>query len=126
MMIKNRVEALEMKLKDSTIKDFAEALGETDELGEYRIQHYHKAIPKVSVRNNLRHIFSPLLDVKDCILKLLSCVCFLVCLPITLILSALEYDSRRRIKILYLYLVKHRKEIEAYKKYLHETKEQKC
>lgn len=112
-----------MKLKDSTIKDFAEALGEADELGESRIEHYHKAIPKVSVRNNLRQIFSPLLDVKDCILKLLSCVCFLVCLPITLILSALEYDSRRRIKVLYFYLIKHRKEIKAYKKYLHETKE---
>ena len=115
-----------MKLQDSTIKDFAEALGETDELDENRIEHYHKAIPKVSVKNNLRHIFSPLLEVKDCILKLLSCVCFLVCLPITLILSALEYDSRRRIKILYLYFIKHRKEIKAYKKYLHETKEQKC
>lgn len=112
-----------MKLQDSTIKDFAEALGETDELDENRIEHYHKAIPKVSVKNNLRHIFSPLLEVKDCILKLLSCVCFLVCLPITLILSALEYDSRRRIKVLYLYFFKHRKEIKAYKKYLHETKE---
>lgn len=35
-----------MKLKESTIKDFAEALGETDELGEDRIralsQSYHK------------------------------------------------------------------------------------
>ena len=113
-----------MKLKESTIKDFAEALGETDELGEYRIEFYHKAIPKVSVRNNLRHIFSPLFDVKDCVWKLLSCVCFLVCLPIALILSALEYDSRRRIKVLYLYLIKHRKEIKAYKKYLQETKEQ--
>ena len=114
-----------MKLKESTIKDFAEALGETDELGEYRIEHYHRAIPKVSVRNNLRHIFSPLLEVKDCILKLLSCVSFLVCLPITLILSALEYDSRRRIKVLYLYLVKHKKEIKAYNKYLEQTKEKK-
>lgn len=38
-----------MKLKNSTIKDFAEALGETDELGEYRIEHYHKAIPKDSI-----------------------------------------------------------------------------
>lgn len=111
-----------MKLKESTIKDFAEALGDDTiddtEIGEARREHYHRAIPKVSVRNNLRHIFSPLLDVKDCILKLLSCVCFLVCLPITLILSALEYDSRRRIKVLYLYLIKHRKEIKAYKKYL--------
>lgn len=111
-----------MKLKDSTIKDFAEALGDDTiddaEIGEARREHYHRAIPKVSVRNNLRHIFSPLLEVKDCILKLLSCVCFLVCLPITLILSALEYDSRRRIKVLYLYLIKHRKEIKAYKKYL--------
>ncbi|EAL7623948.1 hypothetical protein DU720_01995 [Campylobacter upsaliensis] len=114
-----------MKLKNSTIKDFAQALGETDELDEYRIEHYHKAIPKVSVRNNLKEIFSSLFDVKDCILKLLSCVCFLVCLPITLILSALEYDSRRRIRVLYLYLIKHRKEIKAYKKFLHESKEQK-
>lgn len=112
-----------MKLKQSTIKDFAEALGEIDELGENRIEHYHRAIPKVSVRNNLKEIFSPLFDVKDCILKLLSCVCFLVCLPITLILSALEYDSRRRIKVLYLYFIKHRKEIKAYKKYLQDTKE---
>lgn len=112
-----------MKLKQSTIKDFAEALGEKDELGENRIEHYHRAIPKVSVRNNLKEIFSPLFEVKDCILKLLSCVCFLVCLPITLMLSALEYDSRRRIKILYLYLIKHRKEIKAYKKYLQDTKE---
>lgn len=111
-----------MKLKDSTIKDFAEALGDDTiddiEIGEARREHYQRAIPKISVelkisvKNNLRHIFSPL----DCILKLLSCVCFLVCLPITLILSALKYDSRRRIKVLYLYLVKHRKEIKAYKK----------
>ncbi|WP_299327289.1 hypothetical protein [uncultured Helicobacter sp.] len=114
-----------MKLKESTIRDFAEALGETDELGEYRIEHYQKAILKVSVKNNLRHIFSPLFDVKDCVLKLLSCVCFLVCFPITLILSALEYDSRRRIKVLYLYLIKHRKEIKAYKQYL-KSKETKC
>ena len=108
-----------MKLKDSAIKDFAEALGDDTiddvEIGEARQEHYQMVIPKVSVRNNLRHIFSPLLEVKDCILKLLSCVCFLVCLPITLILSALEYDSRRRIKILYLYFIKHRKEIKAYK-----------
>lgn len=117
-----------MKLKESTIRHFAKALGDDTiddvEIGEARIEHYHKAIPKVSVRNNLRHIFSPLFDVKDCVLKLLSCVCFLVCLPITLILSALEYDSRRRIKVLYLYLIKHRKEIKAYKKYL-KSKEQK-
>ena len=115
-----------MKLKESTIKDFAEALGDDTiysvEIGEARREHYHRAIPKVSVKNNLKHIFSPLLDVKDCILKLLSCLCFLVCLPIVLILSALEYDSRRRIKILYLYFIKHRKEIKAYKKYLQEQK----
>ncbi|EAK0458091.1 hypothetical protein YZ50_04855 [Campylobacter upsaliensis] len=54
-----------MKLKNSTIKDFAEALGETDELGEYRIEHYHKAIPKVSVRNNLREIFLPIFELKE-------------------------------------------------------------
>ncbi|MEB2821916.1 hypothetical protein [Campylobacter upsaliensis] len=116
-----------MMIKNSTIKDFAEALGDDTiddaEIGEARLEHYHRAILKVSVRNNLRHIFSPLLEVKDCILKLLSCVCFLVCLPITLILSALEYDSKRRIKVLYLYLIKHRKELKAYKKFLHESKE---
>ena len=116
-----------MKLKESTIKDFAEALGDDSiyemEIGEARREHYQMVIPKVSVRNNLRHIFSPLFDMKDCVLKLLSCVCFLVCLPITLTLSALEYDSRRRIKVLYLYLIKHRKEIKAYKKYLQESKE---
>lgn len=93
------------------------------EIGEARREFYQKDIPKVSVKYNLKHIFPPLFDVKDCVWKLLSCVCFLVCLPIALILSALEYDSRRRIKILYLYLIKHRKEIKAYKKYLQETKE---
>lgn len=111
-----------MKLKESTIKDFAKALDDDTiddvEIGEARREHYHRAIPKLSVKNNLKHIFPPLFDVKDCILKLLSCVFFLVCLPIALILSAFEYDSRRRIKVLYLYLIKHRKEIKAYKKYL--------
>ena len=35
-----------------------------------------------------------------------------------------EY-ARNRIRILYLYLIKHRKEIKAYKKYLQEQKESK-
>ena len=118
-----------MKLKESTIRDFAKALDDDTidemEIGEARQEHYQMVIPNLSVKYNLKHIFPALFDVKDYIWKLFSCVCFLVCLPIALILSALEYDSKRRIKILYLYLIKHRKEIKAYKKYLQESKETK-
>ena len=116
-----------MKLKESTIRDFAKALDDDSidemEIGEARQEHYQMVIPNLSVKYNLRHILPALFDVKDYIWKLFSCVCFFVCLPIALILSALEYDSRRRIKVLYLYLIKHRKEIKAYKKYLQESKE---
>ncbi len=119
-----------MKLKDSTIKDFAEALGETDELGEDRIEHYHKAIPKVSVRNNLKEIFLPIFELKEAVLEaleifvnLIKCVLYFTLFPIVVIKRC--FYARKRIRILYLYLIKHRKEIKAYKKYLHETKEQK-
>ncbi|EAI6697255.1 hypothetical protein DBV32_07620 [Campylobacter upsaliensis] len=119
-----------MKLKNSTIKDFAEALGETDELGEYRIEHYHKAIPKVSVRNNLKEIFLPIFELKEAVLEALEifvnvfrCVLYFTLFPIVVIMHC--FYARKHIRILYLYLIKHRKEIKTYKKYLQESKEQK-
>lgn len=117
-----------MKLKESTIKDFAEALDETDELDKCRIEHYHKAIPKVSVRNNLREIFLPIFELKEAVLEaleifvnLIKCILYFTLFPIVVIKHC--FYARKRIRILYLYLIKHRKEIKAYKKYLHETKE---
>ncbi len=65
-----------MKLKESTIRDFAQALGDDTiddvEIGEARIEHYHKAIPKVSVRNNLKEIFLPILELKEALLEALD------------------------------------------------------
>ena len=119
-----------MKLKESAIKDFAEALGETDELGEDRIEHYHKAIPKVSVRNNLKEIFLPIFELKEAVLEaleifvnLIKCVLYFTLFPIVVVKHC--FYARKRIRILYLYLIKHRKEIKAYKQYLQESKEQK-
>ncbi|WP_270971097.1 hypothetical protein [Campylobacter upsaliensis] len=119
-----------MKLKNSTIKDFAEALGETDELDEYRIEHYHKAIPKVSVRNNLKEIFLPIFELKEAVLEALEifvnvfrCILYFTLFPIVVVMHC--FYARKRIRILYLYLIKHRKEIKAYKKFLQESKEQK-
>ncbi|EOD6325417.1 hypothetical protein ACJZUN_000887 [Campylobacter upsaliensis] len=121
-----------MKLKEATIKDFAEALGEIDELDEYRIEHYHKAIPKVSVRNNLKEIFLPIFELKEAVLEALEifvnvfrCILYFTLFPIVVIMHC--FYARKRIRILYLYLIKHRKEIKAYKKFLQESKQtQKC
>ncbi|EAI7244216.1 hypothetical protein CK727_02355 [Campylobacter upsaliensis] len=117
-----------MKLKNSTIKDFAQALGETDELGEYRIEFYQKAIPKLSVRNNLREIFLPIFELKEAVLEALEifvnvfkCVLYFTLFPIVVVMHC--FYARKRIRILYLYLIKHRKEIKAYKKFLQESKE---
>ncbi|EOX9295599.1 hypothetical protein ACPX03_001908 [Campylobacter jejuni] len=119
-----------MKLKEATIKDFAEALGEIDELDEYRIEHYHKAIPKVSVRNNLKEIFLPIFELKEAVLEALEifvnvfrCILYFTLFPIVVVMHC--FYARKRIRILYLYLIKHRKEIKAYKKFLQESKEQK-
>lgn len=112
-----------MKLKESTIKDFAVALGETDELSEHRIKFYHRAIPKVSVKNNLREIFLPILELKEAVLEafnifvnVFKCVLYFTLFPLVVIMHC--FYARNRIRILYLYLIKHRKEIKAYKKYL--------
>lgn len=121
-----------MKLKESTIKDFAEALGDDTiddaEIGEAMQEHYHKAIPKVSVRNNLREIFLPIFELKEAVLEaleifvnLIKCILYFTLFPIVVIKHC--FYARKRIRILYLYLIKHRKEIKAYKKYLQDTKE---
>lgn len=129
-MIDLKGKGVEMMIKNSTIKDFAEALGEIDELDEYRIEHYHKAIPKVSVRNNLKEIFLPIFELKEAVLEALEifvnvfrCVLYFTLFPIVVIMHC--FYARKRIRILYLYLIKHRKEIKAYKKFLQESKEQK-
>lgn len=123
-----------MKLKDSTIKDFAEALGDDTiddvEIGETMREHYHRVISKVSVRNNLKEIFLPIFELKEAVLEALGifvnvfrCVLYFTLFPIVVIKHC--FYARKRIRILYFYLIKHRKEIMAYKKYLHESKEQK-
>lgn len=123
-----------MKLKESTIRDFAKALGDDTiddvEIGEARREHYHRAIPKVSVRNNLKEIFLPIFELKEAVLEaleifvnLIKCILYFTLFPIIVIKRC--FYARKRIRILYLYLIKHRKEIKAYKKYLQETKEQK-
>lgn len=123
-----------MKLKNSTIKDFAQALGDDTiddvEIGEARREHYQRAIPKVSVRNNLREIFLPIFELKEAVLEALEifvnvfrCILYFTLFPIVVVMHC--FYARKRIRILYLYLIKHRKEIKAYKKYLHESKEQK-
>lgn len=123
-----------MKLKNSTIKDFAEALGDDTiddvEIGETMREHYHRVISKVSVRNNLKKIFLPIFELKEAVLEALEvfvnvfrCVLYFTLFPIVVIKHC--FYARKRIRILYLYLIKHRKEIRAYKKYLHESKEQK-
>lgn len=123
-----------MKLKNSTIKDFAEALCDDTiddaEIGEARREHYHKAIPKVSVRNNLKEIFLPIFELKEAVLEALEifvnvfrCILFFTLFPIVVAMHC--FYARKYIRILYLYLIKHRKEIKAYKKFLQESKEQK-
>lgn len=118
-----------MKLADSTIKDFAEALGDDTEIGEYRREFYQKAIPNVSIKYNLNEIFM-LSTLKEALqaglqtfINLIKFVLFLALFPL-IVVQNFAYKGKY-IKILYLYLIKHRKEIKAYKKYLQETKEQK-
>lgn len=133
-MIGLKGKGVEMMIKNSTIKDFAEALGDDtiDDvvIGEAMREHYHRIIPKVSVRNNLKEIFLPILELKEAVLEALEifvnvfrCVLYFTLFPIVVIKHC--FYARKRIRILYLYLIKHRKEIRAYKKYLHESKEQK-
>ena len=123
-----------MKLKNSTIKDFAETLDDDTiddvEISEARREHYQRAIPKVSVKNNLKEIFLPIFELKEAVLEALEifvnvfrCILYFTLFPIVVIMHC--FYARKRIRILYLYLIKHRKEIRAYKKYLHESKEQK-
>lgn len=123
-----------MKLKYSTIKDFAEALDDDSidemEIGEARQEHYQRYIPKIIVKNNLREIFLPIFELKEAVLEaleifvnLIKCVLYFTLFPIVVIKHC--FYARKRIRILYLYLIKHRKEIKAYKQYLQESKEQK-
>lgn len=104
-----------MKLKESTIKDFAKASGDGVEISE--------VIPKVSVKNNLKEIFLPILELKEAVLEaweifvnVFKCVLYFTLFPIVVIKHC--FYARNRIRLLYLYLIKHRKEIKAYKKYL--------
>lgn len=123
-----------MKLKDSTIKDFAEVVGDDTiddvEIGEARREHYQRYIPKIIVKNNLREIFLPIFELKEAVLEaleifvnLIKCVLYFTLFPIVVIKHC--FYARKRIRILYLYLIKHRKEIRTYKKYLQKEKEQK-
>ncbi|EAI8300361.1 hypothetical protein CT954_01370 [Campylobacter jejuni] len=123
-----------MKLKNSTIKDFAEVLGDDTiddvEINEAEREHYQRYIPKISVKNNLKEIFLPIFELKEAVLEALEifvnvfrCILYFTLFPIVVIMHC--FYARKRIRILYLYLIKHRKEIKAYKKYLHESKEQK-
>ena len=120
-----------MNLKESTIKDFAEALGDDTiddvEIGEARREFYHRAIPNVSIKYNLNEIFM-LSTLKEALqaglqtfINLIKFVLFFALFPL-IVVQNFAYKGKY-IKILYLYLIKHRKEIKAYKKYLHETKE---
>lgn len=133
-MIDLKGKGVEMMIKNSTIKDFAEALGDDTiddvETSEAMREHYQRYIPKISVKNNLREIFLPILELKEAVLEALEifvnvfrCVLYFTLFPIVVIKHC--FYARKRIRLLYLYLIKHRKEIRAYKKYLHESKEQK-
>ena len=121
-----------MKLKESTIKDFAEAFGDynIDDVERYeaRQEFYQKAIPNISIKYNLSEIFM-LSTLKEALraglqtfIRLIKFVLFFALFPL-IVVQNFAYKGKY-IKILYLYLVKHRKEIKAYKKYLHESKEQ--
>ena len=120
-----------MKLKQSTIKDFAEALGydtiDDVEIGEARREFYQKAIPNVSIKYNLNEIFM-LSTLKEALqaglqtfINLIKFVLFFALFPLVVVQN-FAYKGKY-IKILYFYLIKHRKEIKAYKKYLQDTKE---
>ena len=133
-MIDLKGKGVEMMIKNSTIKDFAEALGDDTiddvEIGEAMREHYCRIISKVSVKNNLKEIFLPIFELKEAVLEALGifvnvfrCVLYFTLFPIVVIKHC--FYARKRIRILDLYLVKHRKEIMSYKKYLQETKEQK-
>ena len=121
-----------MKLKESTIKDFAEALSNDTiddvEIDEARREFYQKAIPNISIKYNLSEIFM-LSTLKEALraglqtfIRLIKFVLFFALFPL-IVVQNFAYKGKY-IKILYLYLIKHRKEIKAYKKYLHESKEQ--
>lgn len=120
-----------MKLKESTIKDFAEALSNDTiddvEIDEARQEFYQKAIPNVSIKYNLSEIFM-LVTLKEALraglqtfINLIKFVLFFALFPL-IVVQNFAYKGKY-IKILYLYLIKHRKEIKAYKKYLQEQKE---
>lgn len=113
-----------MKLKESTIKDFAEVLDEPDGLSEYEIKHYYQnAMLNISVKDTLKDIFAPIVSIYQALYEIVISALFLVSLPILIICNF--FIARKEIRLLYLYLIKHRKEIKAYKKYLQEQKETK-
>lgn len=68
-MIDLKGKGVEMMIKNSTIKDFAEALGDDTiddvETSEATREHYQRYIPKISVKNNLREIFLPIFELKE-------------------------------------------------------------
>lgn len=103
-----------MKLKDSTIKDFAKALGMTDNI--------EKEILTICPNNHLKLLFQPILIIPEVLKHLLISVLFFLLFPYLVIRSL--YVERHRIGVLYYYF-KHRKEIKAYKQYL-KSKETKC
>lgn len=123
-----------MKLKESTIRDFSEAFGDYNDYNiddveryEARQEFYQKAIPNVSIKYNLNEIFM-LSTLKEALqtglqtfIRLIKFVLFFALFPL-IVAQNFAYKGKY-IKILYLYLIKHRKEIKAYKKYLQEMGE---
>lgn len=75
-----------MKLKESTIKDFAKALDEKNLLSEYEIEDYcQKAIPNISVKDTLRDIFAPIVSIYEALSHIIIGILFLASLPILII-----------------------------------------
>lgn len=113
-----------LKFKQSTIKDFAKVLGKPDGLSEYEINNYYEnAIVNISVKHTIKDIFAPIVSIHEALYEIAVSALFLVTLPILIIWNF--FIARKEIRLLYLYLIKHRKEIKAYKKYLQEQKESK-
>lgn len=125
--------AKKMKLSEKLICDFLSADGYDENsvkiqdrgkykptLSEKEIIRQSSIISTYSVKELLRAIFDPILTIPEVLKTLGAGILFFIFLPFFIVKSVVH--RWRYVRIIFV-LLKHRKELKAYKKYLQEQKE---
>lgn len=125
-----------MKLSEVFICDFLNADGYDENsvkiknrgkykplLNEKELIRQSSIISGYSIGSMLRAIFDPIFTIPEVLKTMGAGILFFILLPFFIVKSVVE--RWRYVRILFV-LLKHRKELKAYKKYLQEQKECEC